>query len=276
MAFYDVIRFEGVSSDWILYKHPVDEFNNGSRLIVSIGQVAIIAHNGVIEKILIDGSYKINSELLPILKSFTKKFFGGHNPYPIEIYFINKRLKLDFLWGTSEPIKMFDPIYHIEINIRARGQLGIRISDYQFFLQTLIGSLLKDNYITFDVLKNYFKGIINEKVKQEITRFMLSKKVSIFEITAHLDEIKSNFFKILKEEFYKYGFDLVNLSIESIAVSSIDEFIKADKISKLELFNEVIFKSPIDAVAKDIALLYANSNFSASLLFLAIELLNST
>ena len=46
-----------------------------------------------------------------------------------------------------------------------------------------------------------------------------------------------------------------------------DEFIKADKISKLELFNKAIFKSPIDAVAKDIALLYANSNSSASLLF---------
>ena len=68
----------------------------------------------------------------------------------------------------------------------------------------------------------------------------------------------------------------INLSTESIAVSSMDEFINADKISKLELFNKAIFKSPIDAVANDIALLYANSNSSASLLFSDIVLLNST
>ena len=39
MAFYDVIRCDNVNGgiDWLMYKHPVDEFNNKSRLIVSPG-----------------------------------------------------------------------------------------------------------------------------------------------------------------------------------------------------------------------------------------------
>ena len=82
MAFYDVIRCDNVNSsiNWLMYKHPVDEFNNKSRLIVSPGQVAIIVHSGKIEKICKEGTYKIDSELLPFLKTFTKAFFGGNNP----------------------------------------------------------------------------------------------------------------------------------------------------------------------------------------------------
>ena len=49
MAFYEVIRYQSDVTNWLLYKHPVDEFNNKSRLIVSPGQVAIIVHNGKID-----------------------------------------------------------------------------------------------------------------------------------------------------------------------------------------------------------------------------------
>jgi membrane protease subunit (stomatin/prohibitin family) len=162
MAFYDVIRCDNVNGgiDWLMYKHPVDEFNNKSRLIVSPGQVAIIVHNGKIEKICQEGTYKINSELLPFLKNFTKAFFGGNNPYPIEIYFINKRLKLDLLWGTSDPVKLIDPKYNIQINVRARGQLGVRLDNYQYFYQTLVGSLMKGNYIDFKIIQTFFRGKI--------------------------------------------------------------------------------------------------------------------
>ena len=44
MAIFDVVRFEGTGSDWLIYKHPGTEFNTRSKLIVSPGQVAIIVH----------------------------------------------------------------------------------------------------------------------------------------------------------------------------------------------------------------------------------------
>ena len=218
MAFYELIKYDGTGIDWLLAKHPVDEFNNKSRLIVSPGQIAIIVHSGKIEKICEEGSFRINSELLPILKSFTKAFYGGKNPYPIEIYFVNKKLKLDMRWGTSDPLKLIDPKYQIQINVRARGQIGIRLSSYQYFFQTLVGTLLKGSWLSFSVVQDFFRGKINQSVKKNLTSFILNNKVTFFEIDLHIDEIQKLLEAEWKEEFAHFGFDLINLSIESINV----------------------------------------------------------
>ena len=229
MAFYEVIRYESSVTNWLLYKHPVDEFNNKSRLIVSPGQVAIIVHNGKIEKICEDGTFKINSELLPFLKGFTKAFFGGANPYPIEIYFINKALKLNVYWGTSDPIKLTDPKYQIVINVRARGQLGVRLTEYQYFYQTLIGTLMKNSLITFDIIQEFFRGKTNQIVKKRLSTFIIENKISFLEIEPKIDEIQKSIFDELKEEIVKFGFDLVNLSVESINVPD-EDFDKLNEI----------------------------------------------
>ena len=218
MAFYDLIKFDGNGLNWLMYKHPVDEFNNNSKLVVSPGQVAIIVHSGKIEKICEEGTFKINSELLPFLKGFTKAFFGGKNPYPIEIYFINKRIKLDLLWGTSDPIKLIDPKYHIQINVRARGQLGIKLTNYQYFFQTLVGTLMKNQTIEFSIIQSYFRGRINQVVKKNLSKYIIDNQVTYFEIDPHIDDIQSLFEERIREDIKEFGFDVVNLSVESINV----------------------------------------------------------
>lgn len=67
MNFYDVVKFDGLGIDWLIYKHEGTEYNNKSQLIVSPGQVAIIVHDGKIEKILENGQYKLDSELFPFI-----------------------------------------------------------------------------------------------------------------------------------------------------------------------------------------------------------------
>ena len=216
MGLYDVVRFEGVNNDWLIYKYPSDAFNTRSKVIVSTAQIAIIVHNGKIEKIWESGTFSLNTELLPIIKGLNKSIHSGKNPYPIEIYYINKRLKLDFLWGTKDPIDVIDPVYGIKLRIRARGQFGVRITDYQYFLQTLVGSLLKDNYITFGVLRDYFRGFINQKIKKIIAVELVSKKITYFEIGVHVDEIQELLQEEITKELNKFGFEVASLSIENI------------------------------------------------------------
>lgn len=232
MAFYEVIKFDGQGVDWLLYKHSVDEFNNNSRLIVSPGQVAIIVHNGKLEKICEDGTFKINSEFLPFLKGFTKPFFGGSTPYPIEIYFINKRVKLDLLWGTSDPVKLIDPKYNIQINVRARGQLGIKLDNYQYFFQTLVGTLMKNQIINFSIIQTFFRSKINQIIKKELSKYILNNKITYFEIDLHIDDIQKLFEEELKDEFEQYGFRLINLAVDSINVPAED----------LDKLNEILHK----------------------------------
>lgn len=216
MNLYDVVKFDGLGIDWLIYKHEGTEYNNKSQIIVSPGQIAIIVHDGKIEKILENGQYKLDSELLPFVKRFQKSAFGGKNPYPIEIYFINKRIKLDFFWGTSDPIDMLDPEYHVKLRLRSRGQLGVKLVEYQYFFEKLVGTLIEKSVISFDIIKNYFRGFINQKVRKELVSYLIKNKITYFEISMHIDEICDYLKQDIIPEFKSFGFELLNFSIESI------------------------------------------------------------
>lgn len=232
MSLYNLVQFESTGNDWIIYKHPATEVNTKSKLIVTTGQIAILVHNGKIESIKEEGSYTLDTELLPFAKSIIKTVYGRNNPYPLEIYYVNKRVKLDLLWGTSDPINILDPVYKIQLRIRARGQIGIKLSDYQYFLQTLVGTLIKGSYVTFSVLQDYFRGTINQRVKKVISTYMINNQITYFEIDTHLDEIQRLFQDAITEELEKFGFDVLNLSIESINVPDED----------LEKLNDILHK----------------------------------
>lgn len=218
MPIYDVVKFERDLDDWLLYKYPETEFNTKSKLIVSTSQVAILVHNGKIEKICEEGKYNLDTELLPFVKEFVKMMHGGKNPYPLEIYFLNKRIKLDFLWGTTDPIVILDPIYNIQLKIRARGQLGIKLNNYQFLIEGLVGSLMTNSYVSYKQVSVFFRGLLNQKIKKVLSSCMLQNKISYFEINTHLDEIEKAFFDEIKDEIVKLGFSLINMSVESINV----------------------------------------------------------
>ena len=233
MGLFEVVRLEGMSTnDWLLYKFPGDEFNTRSKLIVSTGQVAIIVHNGKLEKICEAGTFTLDTELLPFIKNLTKAIYSGQNPYPLEIYYVNKRLKLDFFWGTNDPIDIIDPVYGIRIRLRARGQLAVKIKNYQYFLQTLIGSLLKDSVVTFDAIRDFFRGIINQKCKKILANEIVTNKISYFEINVKLDLIQEALEQSLISEFEKYGFRLDTLAIEAIDCPNED----------LESLNKILHK----------------------------------
>lgn len=216
MNIYDVIKFEGLNDDWLIYKYPEEEFNNKSKLIVSPGQISIVVHNGKIEKILENGTYKIDSELFPFIKGFQKFAFRGKNPYPIEIYFINKRIKLDFLWGTSDPIDVIDPVYRVKLRLRCRGQLGVKLNEYQYFYEKLVGTLMQNSYIKFDVLRDYFRGIINQKIRKEVVSYLVKDKVTYFEINMHIEEIRDLLEAGIAPEFKSFGFEVISFAVESI------------------------------------------------------------
>ena len=216
MGLYDIVRFEGVGTDWLLYKYKQDEFNTKSKMVVSTGQIAILVHSGKIEKICEAGTFTLDTELLPFIKSLTKMVYSGKNPYPLEIYFINKRLKLDFFWGTASAIDLIDPVYGVKLRLRARGQFGVRITDYQYFYQTLVGTLIKNNYITFDILRDFFKGFINQKIKKILATQIISNKITYFDIGIHLDEIQETVQEEITRELEKYGLEVSSLSIENV------------------------------------------------------------
>jgi len=95
MSVLNVIDYQGESSNtWIMYRHPNKEFNTRSRIIINAGQIAVIFHGGKVEKILESGTYELENLNLPFLSGLQKGKYGGRAPFPMEVYYINKTIKV--------------------------------------------------------------------------------------------------------------------------------------------------------------------------------------
>lgn len=217
MAIIDRIKFDGLRNrDWIIYKYPAEDLVYGSQLIVGEGQAAIFVKGGTVCDIFGSGTYTLDSKNLPILKSIINLPFGGKTPFSAEIFFLNILSKLDMYWGTSDPIQIIDPKYYTKLRVRAFGQMGLKINDYSTFFTELIGVVNPADIIKFDVVMDYFKGILVQKIKSIIADTMLNQKISALEISAKLDTISQIAKNKISSEFNKYGLSVVNFYIKSI------------------------------------------------------------
>jgi membrane protease subunit (stomatin/prohibitin family) len=223
MAILDVVKFDGFGDrKWLIYHYPGNEFNSKSKFIVGPGQIGLVVHGGKIEEIYESGTYTLNSENLPFLKGFVKGVYGKQVPYTLELYYVNKIIKLDMLWGTKDPIPLLDPKFKVKINVRARGQYALRIKNYQFLLTNLIGALAEKNVVTFSAVADFFRAIINTRIKTNISEYFIKDQVSILDVTMYLEKISEESFEDLKDDFDKYGMELVNFFFESINIPEED------------------------------------------------------
>lgn len=217
LAVIDVVKFNGIMNrDWLVYRYPRDNFVFGTQLIVGEGQVGVFVKGGKALDFLGPGTYTLDAQNIPILQSIVNIPFGGRTPFTAELFFINNTIKLDILWGTSDPINLIDPKYLVRLRVRAFGQLGIKISDHRLFLTELIGAMGDNQIVKYDLVIKYFKGVIVTKIKTIISDIIINQKISALEITPRLEEISSLANERLSDEFRRFGIEIINLYISSI------------------------------------------------------------
>ncbi|SDM80016.1 SPFH domain-containing protein [Acetanaerobacterium elongatum] len=217
MAIIDRVKFDGLRSrDWIVFKHPADNLVVGTQLIVGEGQAAIFVKSGRVCDLFNAGTYTLSAVNLPILQSLVNIPFGGQTPFTAEIYYLNVVSNLDLQWGTSDPIQIIDPKYYTRLRVRAFGQMGLKLSDYSLFLKELIGVLGPNDIVKFNLIIDYFKGVLVQKLKAVIADIIINQKISALEISAKLDSISETAIERIKPEFSRYGLSIVNFFIKSI------------------------------------------------------------
>ena len=217
MVLFDRIKFDGLRSrDWVIYKYPVEDIRLGSPLVVSEGQVAIFVKGGQICDVFPAGDYILSTNNLPILGKLVNFFYDNKSPFTAEIFFINLTSKLDLYWGTSDPIQLIDPKYFVKLRIRAFGQLGLRIDDYLAFFGELVGAMNPKEFVQFEKVVDYFRGMLVTTIKTELANKIIRDKISALEISTELLNISASLQESVRVEFEKFGFDLVNFHIQSI------------------------------------------------------------
>ena len=231
----DVIRFEG-DNNVIVHKHSIQDFNTKSRLIVGESQEAILYKNGQALDLFVAGDHTLNTENLPLLKKMFSAIFGGRNPFQCEVFFINKVTLLDFDWGTAPPITMEDPKYHLIVDVRGNGKMGMRVNDSRKFVVKVVGQL---NDFTVESIKSVTKGMAMQAIKDTIAKAIYEKGWSILELPAKLTELSADIKEKLNAYLEPFGLILDNFFVNQIEAMK-------DGLEKLTRAKEKYMEAMID------------------------------
>ena len=198
----DVIKYEGDNRTFI-WKHPCEDFNTGSQLIVHESQEAVFFRDGKALESFGAGRHTLETQNLPRLKDHFNAIAGGKSVFHAEVYFINLTTQLGVKWGTDSKIRMFDPISGLHLELGACGTFNIKVTDGRKLLLKVVGTtsgFTQDNVFgTTSSATNYFRGMIVAKIKSNLARAIRENDINILEVDEHTDELAD----ILKNEINK-------------------------------------------------------------------------
>ena len=218
MAVIDVVKWD-TSPTLLAWKFPSSALSTWTQLIVNETQEAFVVHAGVYDGPFEAGRHTLDTENLPLVRKLLGIPFGGQSPFTAEVWFVNTSLNLNIKWGTSDPIQLEDPKYGLMIPVRSFGQYWVKVEDSKKFLLKLVGTLKGFDTGT---LNDYFASIFTSRIKTVIASEIIEQKISILEISTHLDRLSQALRESLEEDLAEYGLSLTNFNVSSINVPEED------------------------------------------------------
>ena len=188
-----------------------------TQLVVNETQEAFVVHAGVYDGPFGAGRHTLSTENLPLVRKLLGIPFGGASPFSAEVWFVNRGLNLNVKWGTSDPIQLEDPKYGLMIPVRSFGQYWVQVEDSKKFLLKLVGTLKGFDTAT---LNTYFASIFTSRIKTVIASEIIEQKISILEISSHLDRLSAALRQSLESDLEEYGLALTNFNVSSINVKT--------------------------------------------------------
>lgn len=230
----DIIKYEGDNSTFI-WKHPCEDFNSLTQLIVHESQEAIFFMNGQALDLFGAGRYTLETQNIPIIGKVLNRATGDKSPFHCEVYFINKTEQMSIKWGTDSKVQYVEPTYGFPISIGASGEMSLRADNARKLLLKLVGT---ENFLGQQKLVSFFRAFLMTKVKTYIAQVMKSNAINIFEIDENLTVFSESIKKLLVNDFAEYG-----VALEQFFVTTI---VKPDGDRQYEKFKELHFRQYAD------------------------------
>ena len=208
--FANVIEWNPTDEKILFWKWKDSEIKKGSRLIVRPGQDAIFLYNGKVEGIFRDeGSFDVESEIIPFLSSLKGFRFGFASGIRAEILFVNTR-EITEKWGTRNAINIPTPGLPGGMPIRAFGTFTVRISDEQVLIDRVAG--IKDEFSMDEV-----KTRVIASLDQLLMKHIANEGKDIFHLQASADAISRGIAEDLDFEMEKIGISVTDFAIASVS-----------------------------------------------------------
>lgn len=208
--FANAVEWAEASNEVLFWKWQNQEIKKGSKLIIRPGQDAIFLYNGRVEGIFEEeGSFDIESDIIPFLSSLKSFKFGFNNPLRAEVLFINTKEAL-VRWGTKNAINLPAPGLPGGMPIRAFGTFSCKIADHDALIDKLAG--IRQTYTVSDV---------KERIVSELDQLLMSwigkEGRDMFNLQMDAANIAKGICSDLDMDMRKLGIAITDFNIESFS-----------------------------------------------------------
>jgi len=241
-----VIRYDDDNSTFI-WKHPEEDFQIGSQLIVHESQEAIFFLNGEAFDTFGPGRHTLETETLPLLNKVFNFATKKDMPFHAEVYFINYATQMGIKWGTDSRVRFVDPVSKIPFDIGASGEINLKVKNGRKLLVTLVGvaaGLLRNDFgaqdggrgnkqakssapvmvkgATYYSLSDFFRAPLMSEVKSSLASAIVTKQINIFEIDMYLETLSGYLREKIAPIFEEYGLEVPQFYVSNVSLPDDD------------------------------------------------------
>lgn len=257
MAITDVIKYEGDNSTFI-WKHPCEDFNSLTQLIVHESQEAVFFMNGQALDTFGPGRYQLNSENIPILGKIYKDIVtGGVSPFHCEVYFINQTVQMALRWGTDSKVRYIDPDTGVPLELGASGEMNLQVCDSRKLLLKMVGTMKgiawgEDGGNFTKSVQQSFRPVISTAVKSNLTQAIKLGGYDILEVDEHLSELSAALKEKITPGFEEFGLTIPQFYVTTIVLPEDDRNFQRIRELHTISFQKRILEAEAEVKAKQI------------------------
>lgn len=220
-----IIKYEGDNSTFI-WKHPIEDFNYGSQLIVHESQEAVFFKDGQALDTFGPGRYTLETQQLPLLEKLYQLPTDTEGTFHSEVYFINKTVQMAIKWGTPDKVRFIDPLTGTPLALGASGEMNMAVSNGRKLLIKLVGTMKgiawEDGPGFTKSLQASFRPLISNAVKTNLPAVIKQNEIDILEIDENLDLVSESLCDKIKSGFEEYGLTIPQFYVTHVVLPEDD------------------------------------------------------
>lgn len=204
-----IITFKG-NNDKLFYRHPIQEVNAKTALIVPETHTAILVKDGQMLQTLNSGKYVLSKFL--DLKT--------ESDSALEILFMSKTAKLKLLWGTANKFLIYDAVSQESYHTGMSGDFEVQIGDPRKCYLYLVGT---SNDLTSEELQERLVSNVVSVLEDVAISYVSENKVPLAKLSVCKQEISRLVLKKLSQKLLnEYGIAVFSFNIANIIIDEKD------------------------------------------------------
>ena len=218
-----IIKYEG-DNETLVWKHPIEDFNLGSQLIVHESQEAIFFRDGQALDLFGPGRYTLETQQLPILEKLYQLPTDTQGTFHSEVYYVNLATQMGIKWGTDTKVRLFDPMTGMHIELGASGEFNIRVVNSRKLLLKLVGTTgeLKQEQLLGGNGKGLFRSMVMTQVKSYLAAAIRENAINILEIDERLMELSEALRDRINPRLAEYGLEMPEFFVSRVVTPDDD------------------------------------------------------